>query len=361
MAEILGTLMLNRLRGAEDLLSEPAVEAEVDGYRAERVLDEYVWEDLLARHPLRSAYTSWGWGEYKRGSGWNVERFRVVDAAGVTRALYQTQTQKRCGIRRVLIQGGPLFFDCETYSKISKIVEVMLKQIDVRWNVVVGINFYGFRTDETVMGILASGFAPILNRRNFTLVMDLSKGLDDVRAQLNQTARRYVKLGLKNPKLSCDIVRGARERRAAIDRLAAMYDDLATRKNFEKGFNTSAFRKIVGDDDRYVIAEAHVDGEVASLYIAHQAAKRMIGLVAASNELARANEASYLAIWTLFEYACSEGLTSFDLSGIDPFGNYGTFQFKRRISRKLEQSDPLWLYCKNPVLRNAVTLALTRS
>lgn len=353
--------MLNRLRGSTEYAPVAPGGDEAREYRVERVSDDAAWEDMLARHPLRSVYTSWSWGEYKRGSGWDVERFRVTDAKGITRAIYQTQTRRRLGVRRVLIQGGPLFFDCENYGKVSKIVEAMLAQINVQWNVVLAVNFYGFRNDETVMGLLASGFVPVLNRRNFTLVMDLSKGSDDVLRQLNQTARRYVRQAQNNPELSCRIVRGSRERRAAIDRLAAMYDELVERKNFEKGFDAGAFRDVVGGDDRYVISEVSLGGEVVSTYIAHEAAKRMTGLVAASSDAARESGASYLAIWALFEYAVAQGLQSFDLSGIDPFGNYGTFQFKHRISRKLEQSDPLWLNCSNPILRNAVTFALTKS
>lgn len=330
-------------------------------YTIEPVLDADAWEEMLARHPLRSVYASWGWGDYKRGSGWAVERYRVSDEAGFTRAIYQLQTQRRFGIRRVLIQGGPLFFDCENYGKVKKIIDAMLAQINAASNVVVALNFYGLRSDETIMGILAAGFAPILNRQNFTLIMDLSTGLDATRAQLNQTARRYIKQARNNPDIASRIIVGPQQRREAIDRLALLYDDLVQRKNFERGFDTESFRDVVADDDRYVISEVSVGGETASIYIAHVAADRMTGLVAASSDAARASGASYLAIWVLAEYAHAQGLSSFDLSGIDPFANFGTFQFKHRISRKLQQSDPLWLYCKNPILRNAVTFALTRS
>jgi hypothetical protein len=182
--------MLNRLRGSTGYAPVQSAGVASSEYMVERVLDEADWEDMLARHRLRSVYASWNWGEYKRGSGWEVERFRVTDAKGHTRAIYQTQTRSRFGVKRVLIQGGPLFFDCDNYGKIKEIIKAILAQIDMRWNVILAVNFYGFRSDETIMGVLASGFVPILNRRNFTLVMDLSKGIDGVRRQLNQSARR---------------------------------------------------------------------------------------------------------------------------------------------------------------------------
>lgn len=341
--------------------SSATVPVDAPEYTVEPVGDAAVWEELLASHPLRSVYASSGWGEYKRGSGWDVERYRVIDQTGFIRAIYQLQTQRRLGIRRVLIQGGPLFFECENYVKVIKIVKAMLAQIGTRSNTVVAINFYGFRSDETTMGILASGFVPILNRQNFTLIMDLSQGLDEARAQLNQTARRYLRKAEKNEDIVSRIVVGSEDRREAIDQLASLYDDLSERKKFEKGFHTGPFRDIAADDPRYVISRVSIGGEPASIYIAHVAAERMIGLVTASNDAARASGASYLAIWTLAEYADAHGLSSFDLSGIDPFANFGTFQFKHRISRKLQQSDPLWLYCQNPILRNAVSFALTRS
>ena len=43
------------------------------------VFDKKEWSDIESELPRSHLYTSWMWGEYKRGQGWGILRLSVVD------------------------------------------------------------------------------------------------------------------------------------------------------------------------------------------------------------------------------------------------------------------------------------------
>jgi hypothetical protein len=334
----------------------PGVEAEM--LRVEAVADAGEWERLAGKHPMASIFTAWGWGKYKEGTGWSAVRLKVEGADGRLVGLCSVAIRRKLGVRVFHVQGGPLLMNDDDELG-ARVLMAIVGHLAPGPFDVVAISTYYFRTDALVMGLLSSGFCPVLNRVDYTLMLDLSKGIESVRAGISRRWKRALKTS--GSSLRVRFPEDAESRRAAVGRFGPMYESLARRKRFEARTSIPELAEFVANDPRFVVLEILDGEEVVAIRIAHVAGEFMTDFLAATTESAMRSSAGYVAMWSLVERAAAMGCKRLDCGGIDPFSNPGVFRFKRGICQAVRQSEPVWIWSRSTMLRRAVQAFLTWS
>lgn len=341
-----GRLAIVETRGPTERVVPP------DALTVARVDDPLAWEALGAGHPLRSIFCSWGWGAYKQATGWQVRRLRVDLPGGEPFALCTVSMRSRLGTRLFHIQGGPLVLGCDRVETVARALEAIVAHLGPRPFDVVMVHTYAFRTDSLLLALLASGFAPVTGRADFTLMVDLTCGLDPVREGMSRRWRRSLKVAAARLEVRFPTDRAGRL--AAMQRFEPMYRRLAERKRFEVRTSIGELARIVADDSRYVVLEVLDGGDVVAIRIAHVAGDLLTEFLAATSERALPSHAGYFAMWSMIERAAALGLARVDAGGVDPFGSPGVFQFKRGIAREVRASGPIWLWSRSRLVRNGL-------
>lgn len=83
-------------------------------------------------------------------------------------------------------------------------------------------------------------------------------------------------------------------------------------------------------------------------------------LLAAAGVAARKVYASHATLWALLEHCKEAGMAHFDLSGVDPVGNKGVYDFKQGTGARLVECLGEWEWASLPGMRFGVNWALKR-
>ena len=75
---------------------------------------------------------------------------------------------------------------------------------------------------------------------------------------------------------------------------------------------------------------------------------------------ARKVYASHATLWAMLDHCSRLGLCDYDLSGVDPVGNKGVFDFKHGTGARLVECLGEWEWAALPGLRRAVNWLVAR-
>lgn len=177
---------------------------------------------------------------------------------------------------------------------------------------------------------------PILKQEGFslcstekssrTLILDLSKSLDGVRTGTRPHWQRELKVAEKQ---KLQILEGSEDE--LFEMFVVMYKEMVARKQFDEPNDIHEFleiqRKLPEKFKMRVMLCRSSDGICAGL-IAHVIGGTAIYLFGATSNVGMKSRGSYLLQWKLIEWLKDNHIASYDLNGIDPAGNPGTYKFK---------------------------------
>ncbi len=321
--------------------------------------DVGLWESLLAPHPFANIFSSWNWGAYKQRQGWAIARLKIANDGGQLLALCQVSTKGRFGIRFHHIQGGPLIFGTDSGTRCAEVLAAIREYLRVGRLDCIAINPYGFRASALLSGLLAAGFTPSLNRANYTITVDLSKGLDAIRENLNRRWRRVVRDAERDRRLTAEFIQCPAARRKSLAVFKTMYADLAHRKGFQQAIDVDAISEFIPDDPRYIVLEVRDGAVPVAIRISHKSGVKLTDFFAASTQQGLDVDAGYVAAWTLVKHGVENGFQVLDCGGVDPYNNPGVFRFKRGLSDNVVQSDHVWIHSRTRLVRIAMHNYLT--
>jgi lipid II:glycine glycyltransferase (peptidoglycan interpeptide bridge formation enzyme) len=84
-------------------------------------------------------------------------------------------------------------------------------------------------------------------------------------------------------------------------------------------------------------------------------------LLAAAGASARKVYASHATLWALFEHCSQQGLSHYDLGGVDPIGNKGVYDFKQGAGACLIKYLGEWEWASLPGMCAAFNWSMKRS
>jgi lipid II:glycine glycyltransferase (peptidoglycan interpeptide bridge formation enzyme) len=303
------------------------------GYTAEfDRLDREQWDDLVLRFDDANIYQTWAYGDVVTGS--RHSRHLALKREGEVVALALARVVKvpllRFGI--AYIRWGPLWrrdSDEDGIETFRQAIRALRNEYAVKAGLVVRLLPMLFRdSSELFADVLADeGFRPSKNDgRTRTIVMDLGPSLEELRIGMKAHWKRELKIAEKN---RLEVVEGVEDGLFAttID----IHREMVARKKFVEGNDINHFRSIqarLPDGLKMRIMICRSEGVVVSALVASAMGKTALYLFGATSNAGMKSRGSYLLQWKLLEWLKSRGVSRYDLNGINPEKNPGTYKFK---------------------------------
>ena len=173
---------------------------------------------------------------------------------------------------------------------------------------------------------------PSKKRRDKTILMDLRPPLEDLRKGLKQSWRRQLMRAEKN---ALQVIEG--EGDELFEMFLSIYREMVDRKKYVETSNIKEFRLIqkdLPDNFKMKILLCRSNGKIYSGLICSAIGDTGIYLFGATSNDGLESRGSYLLHWKLIELLKKYQITWYNLHGINPEKNPGTYRFKAGLSGK---------------------------
>jgi lipid II:glycine glycyltransferase (peptidoglycan interpeptide bridge formation enzyme) len=189
--------------------------------------------------------------------------------------------------------------------------------------------FEGVHSDLSAV-LADEGFSAVASaKRSRTLLMDLSKPTEALHNGMAAHWKRELKVAEKKQLDVADVSAGG------FDEFIEMYKEMVSRKGFSEPNDIYKFKKVqsqLPDGMKMKVLLCKSGSEVCSGVIASAIGKNAIYLFGATSTAGMKSRGSYLLQWRLIQQLQGAGVESYDLNGIDPVKNPGTFKFKHDLA-----------------------------
>jgi lipid II:glycine glycyltransferase (peptidoglycan interpeptide bridge formation enzyme) len=177
------------------------------------------------------------------------------------------------------------------------------------------------------------GFTPLPNENiSRTLLLDLNPSLDSLRKGLHQKWRNCLNKAERN---SLELTEGTNDE--MFHSFIGLYRTMLDRKNFIESNDINEFRiiqKALPDAYKMKIMLCHAEGQLCAGAIFSNLGSTGLYLFGATNTLGMKSNGSYLIQWRFIEWLKEKNASCYDLNGINPVKNPGTYKFKEGLCGK---------------------------
>jgi hypothetical protein len=303
------------------------------GYSADvdRVEEEQ-WSELLMQFDDANIYQTWTYDAVRCGAR-NISHL-LLRREGKTVALAQARIAKipllRAGI--AYVRWAPLWRrrgELADLQVFRQCVRALRNEYACRRGLVLRLcpNLCDERSPSLPRVLEEEGFSPVRGQRlDRTLVLDLAPPLQVLRAGLRQHWQRYLKVAERN---GLEITEGTGDR--LFEQFIAVYREMVARKGFPEPNDINQFRAIqrrLPDPFKMKIMLCWSRNELCAGLISSTMGNTAVYLFGATSDAGLRSRGSYLLHWKLIESLKQQGIANYDLNGIDPVLNPGTYKFK---------------------------------
>lgn len=189
-----------------------------------------------------------------------------------------------------------------------------------------------YNDDDPCLGIVLreEGFSLSPNAVcNKTIVMDLTPSLDQLYEGLGRNWKKNLKLANKG---RLELIEGTGE--DLFEAFLGIYKEMVSRKKFVSFADINKFRVVqtrLPENFKMIIMLAKSDEGLCAGLICPAMGKSAINLFGATSNIGKKSHGSYFLQWRLIEKLKELGISTYDLDGIDPVANPGTFKFKKDL------------------------------
>jgi lipid II:glycine glycyltransferase (peptidoglycan interpeptide bridge formation enzyme) len=166
--------------------------------------------------------------------------------------------------------------------------------------------------------------------RDRTILIDLSPPIEELRAGIKRNWKRNLKVA---EEAALEIVEGSSDE--LFEAFIEMYKETVARKQFTEPNDINQFRLIQSKLPEKLKMQILLcrSGEGICAGLVWNALGEMgIELFAATSEVGLASRGSYLLRWRLVEKLKRGGFAIYDLNGINPITNPGSYKFKSELA-----------------------------
>jgi hypothetical protein len=311
---------------------DPGYTADVD------TIDEPTWSRLLKTFDDANIYQTWPYASVLSGER-NSSRL-VLRKDGDVVALAQARIAKvplvNAGVAHV--RWGPVWrkathgANVETFRQairalrhefvhrrglVLRLLPAIIADDDVRYSNI--LEQEGCSPSETQTGAR-------------TILMDLTPPLLDLREGMKSHWQRELKVAERK---GLEVVEGTGEE--LFDEFIAMYKEMVSRKKFAEPNNINQFKliqaRLPAESKMKIMLCRSGEGACAGL-VCSTVGKTAVYLFGATSNAGMKSRGSYLLHWQLISRLKQEGISVYDLNGINPVRNPGTYKFKSDLSGK---------------------------
>jgi lipid II:glycine glycyltransferase (peptidoglycan interpeptide bridge formation enzyme) len=302
------------------------------GYSVEiDAVDEASWYRILAEFDDASIYQTWGY-EHARAGPESISHI-VLRKDGDVVAAAQARIAKLplVGAGIAYVRWGPMWRRKSRDAlgdAFRQAIRALRNEYAWRRGLVLRVRPLLFREQcRDLASVLAEeGYATGREAPDRTLRLDLTKTIEELRNGMRPHWRRYLKVAEKN---DLEIVAGSDD--ALFAQFIPIYRELVGRKAFAEPNDIRQFRlaqERLPRDLKMKIMLCKVGGTLCSGLICSAIGNTGIYLYGATSNAGLKSRGSYLLHWRLIEQLKRDGITTYDLHGINPVTNPGTYKFK---------------------------------
>jgi hypothetical protein len=296
------------------------------------------WNEIIKRFDDANIYNTSAYGEMKFGKK-NISR-AILKNNGEIAAVAQSRIVKipvlNAGI--AYIRWGPLWRakgHANNIETFRQILRALRNEYAIRRGYVLRI--YPMLFDDA-----ADTFSPILKEEGYvyrregkkdrTILIDLKAPVADLRKGLAQKWRNSLN---KAERSNIEIIEG--EEDALFEKFIEIYRDMLQRKKFVEPNDINEFRwiqKHLPEEMKMQIVLCRHEGHICSGGIFSAMGDTGLYLFGATNDAGMNSNGSYLIQWKYLEWLKENNLAFYDLNGINPETNPGTYKFKEGLCGK---------------------------
>jgi hypothetical protein len=298
-------------------------------------------------------YQTYGWGEVRRVTGWQPLRLlarrsgRIIAAASVL-------VKRKLGLAVCWIPGGPLgasdVLDGEFRAALGSVLgtkwfycRISLLRTDLE-NETSFMARTGWKRPAVAM---SSGLT-----MSYTLAGDETERLKRTSGNWRHNLKRSGRYGLRIEQWESP----------DFEAISALYREMESLKSLPEQHSEAELAMIFTKCREQVVVYRCLttEGRLLAIRAAGLSGATAIDLLAVAGGEARKVYASHATLWALLNHCSRLGLRDYDLSGVDPVGNKGVFDFKHGTGASLVECLGEWEWASLPGLRQAVNWLLAR-
>lgn len=292
------------------------------------------WSSLIQRFNDGNIFQTWSYGLVR----WGERNLSLIvlkkdgEVVAMAQAALWTPPILRIGIAHVA--NGPMWRlrgKREEVDRLQQMARALREEYSVRRGLLLRLMPNEFEENSTTIRSVFEGegfrWKPSSHR---TLLLELMPSVEELRKNLKESWRRNLKKGEKN---GLRLVERSGDKIYGI--LTVLYEEMLRRKRFVPGADIHEFRAIqedLPDSLKMKIIICEQDGEPVAGAVASLVGNTGIYLFGASGDKGLQLRGSYLIHWRLIEWLKECGAHWYDLGGINPDQNPGTYQFKTGLA-----------------------------
>jgi lipid II:glycine glycyltransferase (peptidoglycan interpeptide bridge formation enzyme) len=295
-------------------------------------VDEVQWCRILEEFEDANIYQTWSYGEVRFGRR-NMSHFLLKEKGEIV-AVAQVRIARiplvKAGI--AYVRWGPLWRrrgrtpQSETFRQA---IRALRNEYASKRGLVVRV--YPQLFDDE-----AGGWARVLEdegyreakegKRDRTLLLDVRGPLESIRRSLRPHWSRYLKVAERS---GLEIVQGSDDE--LFGTFVQIYKEMVSRKGFVEPNDINEFRMIqerLPSHLKMKVLLGRANGEVCAGLVCGAMGNRATYLFGATSDAGLQKRGAYLLHWKVIEWLKATGIETYDLNGIDPVANPGTYRFK---------------------------------
>jgi hypothetical protein len=179
--------------------------------------------------------------------------------------------------------------------------------------------------------LLEEGFRPIGGPTEQRLIlMDLRPTLDEIRAGMSAHGRRNLRTAERN---NLDVTEGSEP--AFFDAFAEIYRQTLARKKIARAPSVDAFKRLqmrLSPEQKMKVMLCTSGPDLCAGTIYSCIGEQSLFLFSAISERGLSTRGAFLLHWRMIQASKLRGATVYNLDGVDPEGNPGSYRFKTDIA-----------------------------
>jgi hypothetical protein len=310
-----------------------------DGYTAEfDTVDKNKWDEIIDQFADANIYQTWSYDAIRCGER-NISHF-ILRSDGDIVAGAQARIVRIPFLRiaAAYIRWAPIWRRRDQPANLAifhMAIRALRNEYVCRRRMILRLlpALFEDNSDSFLDILRREGYARISERnRSRTLVLDISPPIEELRKKLNQKWRNCLNRAERN---ELELIEGTED--SLFAEFIGIYQNLLRRKMFPEPNDIDEFRMIQRDlpcDLKMKVFLCRSKGLSSAGAICTAIGDTGVYLFGATTEQGMINKGSYMTQWKAIEWLKKIGCRNYNLNGINPSANPGTYHFKVGLSGK---------------------------
>jgi lipid II:glycine glycyltransferase (peptidoglycan interpeptide bridge formation enzyme) len=310
----------------------PGYSVEIDKF------DKESWHNNLDKFADANIYQTWAYEEINSGEKNLSHMLLIKNGKAVAAAQARIVKIPIVNIGVAYVRWGPMWHlqgELPNHEVFTQAIRALRNEYACRHRLVVRILplLYNDQADIFYPILAQEGYVhPPNEEPQRTLVIDLNRSLEELRKGLDQKWRNRLNRGEKN---NLNIIEGFDDNLFRL--FLETYGEMHDRKNFTETVDVHQFRLMQSDlpeSFKMKIFIAICEGKPAAGVICSSIGDMGVYLFGATSDAGLSAQGSYALQWRALNWLKESGVAWYNLNGINPIINPGTYHFKSGMCGK---------------------------